>query len=207
METVAKPVLAFFPGSPFARMARVIVREWALPVEEIECPFPPPPEFFEKTPLGQVPVLLIDGVAVFPTLLVLERLWAMAGNPPHAYRPDQDRQVLLTILQAGDALVAALYQDWAGLRPVGPNHIGYDPGERHLERFRQSLAWYEARVRGHENQKEPTLPDIALVCLLLWSQARGGPGWQGHNGLELVVRHLEERPSFAATRPPPWRPV
>src|SRR5688572_23165989 len=110
-------------------MARVIVREWALPVEEIECPFPPPPEFFEKTPLGQVPVLLIDGVAVFPTLLVLERLWTMAGNPAHAYRPDQDRQVLLTILQAGDALVAALYQDWAGLRPVGPNHIGYDPGE------------------------------------------------------------------------------
>jgi glutathione S-transferase len=207
MDTVAKPSLAFFPGSPFARMARVMVREWNLPVEEIEYPFPPPPELFEITPLGQVPVLLIEGEAVFPSFLVLERLWAMAGHPAHAYRPDQDRQLLLTILQAGDALVAALYQGWAGLRPVGPNHIGYDPAKRHLARFRQSLAWFEARLPGRANQNELALSDLALACLLLWSEVRGGPGWQGHNGLELMVRRVEQRPSFVVTRPPPWRPA
>ena len=198
--------LAFFPGSPFARMARVLVREWNLPVQEIEHSFPPPPELFEITPLGQVPVLLIEGEAVFPTILVLERLWAMAGNPQDVYRPEHDRQLLLTILQAGDALVAALYQGWSGLRMVGPNHIGYDPAERHLTRFRQSLTWFESRVPAYANQDEVALPEVALACLLLWSNARGGPNWEKHIHLVQMVQRMEKRPSFIATIPPTWRP-
>ena len=73
--------LAYTPGSPFARMARVSIREWALAVEEVEVAFPPPPEIFAVNPLGQVPVLTVGGEAVFPTFLILERLWSMAGRP------------------------------------------------------------------------------------------------------------------------------
>jgi glutathione S-transferase len=187
-------------------MARVLVREWALQVQEVEYPFPPPPELFELNPLGQVPVLLIEGEAVFPTLLVMERLWAMAGRPEHAYQPERDRQLLLTILQAGDALVAALYQGWAGLEPLGRNHIGYDPADRHLERFRQALAWVGTKLLSRRMEGEVTLPDVALACLLLWSDARGGPSWRDHEGVRPVVLRLEQRPSFTMTRPPSWRP-
>jgi glutathione S-transferase len=47
--------LAYFPGSPFARMARVLIEEWALPVDPDEWTFPPPEELFRLNPLGQVP--------------------------------------------------------------------------------------------------------------------------------------------------------
>ena len=133
--TAAERRLLYFPGSPVARMARVLVREWRLPIEEREVRFPPPDELFESNPLGQVPVLVLGDERVFPTLIVLERLWALAGAPASAYAPEGERQLLLTTLQAGDALVAALYQRWAGLGPSGANSIGYDPGARNLARL------------------------------------------------------------------------
>ena len=195
--------LAYLPGSPFARMARVLVREWSLAVGEEEVPFPPPPGWFDVNPLGQVPVLRIGGETVFPTLLVLERLWDMAGRPEAAYRPERDRQRLLVTLQAGDALTAALYQGWTGLRPVAPNHIGYDPAQRNLDRFARTLAWLESRPRDAAGID---LPDLALACLILWSEARGGPARPTHPQLDRVVERLERRPSFAATRPGAWSP-
>lgn len=194
--------LAYFPGSPFARMARVLVREWALPVEERELPFPPPNALFDDTPLGQVPVLRIGEEALFPTLIVLERLWEMAGRPP-AYDPDRDRQRLLVTLQMGDALVAALYMGWSGLCPVAANHVGFDLRDRHLERVTRGLAWLEPGVGA---QEPVHLPDLALACLLLWSEARGGPAPPFGPRIDALLAALSQRPSFEATRPQPWRP-
>jgi glutathione S-transferase len=202
----ATPVatLGYFPGSPFARMARVLCREWALAVEDVEHRFPPPLDLFDLNPLGQVPVLRVEAEAVFPTFLVLERLWEMAARPSEAYNPDRDRQLLLTILLAGDALVAALYQRWSGLGTVGPNYIGYDPAGRHLDRFDHVLGWAEARLTSPPDAI--TVPAVALACLLLWSDARGGPAWRHHAGLADRVDILSRRKSFATTRPQEWRP-
>jgi glutathione S-transferase len=200
--TDAVPELAYFPGSPFARMARVLVREWALPVSEVAVPFPPPDWLCELSPLGQVPVLSVGDEGVFPTLFVLERLWRMAGAPREAYA-GPDRVVLVTVLAAGDALVAALYQRWAGLQPVGSNHVGYDPGERNLARFERVFGWLAARPRVREGV---TLPGVAVACIVLWSDARGGPAWWGHGRLDRLVAGLATRPSFRDTEPPPWRP-
>ena len=196
--------LTYTPGSPFARMARVLIREWGLAVEEVEVAFPPPPEIFAVNPLGQVPVLTVGDDAVFPTFLILERLWSMAGSPPAAYDAARDRQLLVTVLQAGDALVAAFYQRWSGLGPVGPNSIGYDPAERHLARVRATLAWLEPRSDAFG--AAVTLPATALACLLLWADARGGLGWPVPAGLCGRVRRLHGRESFQATQPPPWKP-
>jgi glutathione S-transferase len=204
MRQHGKAALAVTPGSPFARMARVFVREWSLPVTEVEQPFPPSQDVFDHNPLGQVPFLSTGEDTVFPTFLILERLWDMAGRPAAAYDPERDRQLLLTILQAGDALVAALYQGWAGLERVGRDHIGYDPAERHLARFERTLDWAEPRlVSGVE---AVTLPAVSIACLLLWSDARGGPSWRRHRTLASCVAALDGRPSFAETRPQVWRP-
>jgi glutathione S-transferase len=204
MDARKRARLAYTPGSPFARMARVSIREWALAVEEVEVAFPPPPEIFAVNPLGQVPVLTVGDEAVFPTLLIIERLWSMAGRPRAAYGGARDRQLLVTLLQAGDAMVAAFYPRWAGLGPVGPNSIGYDPAERHLARVRSTLAWLEPRCE--ELGAAVTLPGTAVACLLLWADARGGLGWPVPPGLAGVVRRLQERESFRATQPPPWSP-
>jgi glutathione S-transferase len=205
-----RAVLSYTPGSPFARMARVAIREWALPVEEAEVVFPPPAEVSALNPLGQVPVLTVDGQALYPTLIILERLWSMADRSGETtgetYDPARDRQLLLTILSAGDALVAATYQRWAGLGPVGPNVVGYDPAERNLGRVRATLDWLEANPRMAALGASITPPPVALACLLLWIEARGGLGWPVPPGLATIVAALDERESFRLTRPGAWRP-
>jgi glutathione S-transferase len=198
--------LAIFPNSPFARMARVLAREWTLPVAEAEIAFPPPDEFFATSPLGQVPVLEVGGEVLFPTLLVLERLWQMAGAPAPAYLPDTERQMLVTVLEAADAVVSALYQRWTGLGPVGPNAIGFDPAERNLARIPPVLAWLAARRREGRLRDGLTLPGVALACLVEWSDQRDGPVWRGHEGLERLVDALTSRESFRQTQPKRWSP-
>ena len=188
-------------------MARVLIREWGLRVEEVEYPFPPPQELFEINPLGTVPVLLVDGEATFPTLLVLERLWELAGRPDTAYGPRRERQVLLTVLQACDALVSARYQRWAGLGPVGTNHVGYDPAERHLARVGATLAWLGSRRERGEVADGVTLPGVAMACLVLWADARGGLAAAVPPAVARLVRALEARASFVSTRPPVWSPA
>jgi len=196
--------LSIFLGSPFSRMAQVLVREWRLPVTEAELPsFPPAEAFFAENPLGQVPVLAIGGERLFPTLIVLERLWRMGGSPEEAYRPDAERQFLATLLGGGDALVAATYQRWAGLGPVGPNHVGFDPGARNLARFVAVLDWADEGGRIREGV---TLPGVALACLLAWSGARGGPATRTSARIAEIVADLGERESFRETRPQPWLP-
>lgn len=198
--------LSYFPGSPYARMARVLISEWSLPITPVEWSFPPPDDLFRLNPLGQVPALVEGGKALFPTFLILERLWDMAGRPDDGYRPEDERQMLLTTLQAGDAMVAAFYQDWCGLRPVATNHIGYDLGERHLRRFAGTLDWLEDHAGAGRLRPGMTLPGVAAACLLLWSEARGGPEWEGRERLWSIVRALEDRPSFQATVPQVWSP-
>ena len=199
--------LPYFSGSPFARMARVLIDEWALPVATEEWKFPPDPALWDLTPAGQVPVLIEpDRPALFPTLLILERLWDMAGHPPDAYDPAADRQALLATLQAGDALVTAFYIGWTGLREVATNHIGYGLGERQLHRFGSVLDWLETRADAGDLRGGVTLPGVALACLVLWADARDGYPWRGRPGIEAVVDSLAARPSFSSTLPRVWAP-
>ncbi len=192
--------LTYFPGSPFARMCRVAAIELNLPIEMIECEFPPGPEMFDINPLGQVPALILKDRTVFPTFLVMEELWTMADRPA-LYIPGRDRQVLLTILQMADAHVAACYQEWCGLRPVAENAIGYDPGERNLERVAATLDWL--------NDTRPIPPGvsftgIAVACICLWADARNGLDWRSHAQIKPVVQSLSERESFRLTVPNEW---
>jgi glutathione S-transferase len=191
-----------FPNSPYGRIGRVLIREWALPVEEEIVPFGAPAPVAALNPLGQVPVLVLGGAPLFPALPVVERLWELAGARPAAYMPERERQTLATILAGGDALVSALYQRWAGLRSEGPNNLGFDPATRGFARFEAVLDWLEAgRLR-----EGLTVPGVAIASFLLWSDARGGPAWWGRPLLEALVAALSERESFRATRPRSWRP-
>ncbi len=194
--------LTYFSGSPFARMCRVMVIEWDLPVEPVEYAFPPGPDMFAINPLGQVPALIRgDGKTIFPTFLVLEALWKMAGRPS-TYDADRDRQVLMTILQMTDAYVAACYQRWTGLGPVNRNAIGYDLAARHLDRVNSTLNWLET---AGSVTPGVTLPGVALACLCLWADARDGLDWRRYPGLAIVVQDLDQRDSFAQTTPRVWR--
>lgn len=197
--------LACFLGSPFARMARAPIREWALPVAEVEQEFPPAPDLFLWSPLGQVPALSVDGRRFFPTLPVLERLWSLAAEPGAAYRPAEERQTLLTALQAGDALVAGLYQGWAGLRRVAEDQVGLDPAARNPERAGVVFDWLDGMAEAGALRPGVTLPGVAAACVALWSGARGGPDLS-RPALAPIIAGLAGRASFRATAPQAWAP-
>lgn len=198
--------LSFTSGSPFARMARVLVREWSLPIEEREVGFPLPPDWFETNPLGQVPVLALGEERIFPTFLILERLWELAARPSEAYVPDADRQILLATLQAGDALATAAYIKWTGLQPVGANHIGYEIAPRNYERVHAVLAWLAGLRRDGRLREGVTLCGVALAALVLWADAREGLDWRRHGELAGLVDALAKRRSFQDTKPRVWQP-
>lgn len=206
----------YVDGSPFARMLRVLARETGLAMDEIEIvEFPPPPEFFTLNPMGQVPVLVIDGTPRFPTetsLAAIMEAAAAQGLPSHLApglaRPGNvldDRQVLSVIFALGAEMVALNYRRWAGLAPSGPNRLGFDLDARALKRIAAALDWLTALL-GPEGFRPDGLSvqDVALTCILLWADSRGGPAWRGRPALDALADRLALRPSFTATAPRAW---
>ena len=206
--------LHYTPGSPFARIIRVMLRELHIACEEVEIlGFPPSPDYFAINPLGQVPALETDDGIRFPTRLIIDFLLEGAPGAASPLAPSirraaahwQDEQTLTVLLGMGDALAAMKYQQWAGLGPSGDNLIGYDPAERHRERALRTLDWLEERAGPDGFQPgRLSVQDIALTAILLWIDARGGFPWRGRPKLEAIVAACAARPSFAATGPQPW---
>jgi glutathione S-transferase len=119
----------------------------------------------------------------------------------------EDRQLLAVLLAMGDVLAATKYQEWAGLRPPERNVLGFDIAERNGARVQRTLDWLESKatVSGFF-PGILSVQDIALVCLILWTESRRPIAWRGRARLEALVESSERRPSFAASVPRPWRP-
>lgn len=206
MDKMEPAKLYYIDGSPFARLCRILIDEWQVPVQKVEVSFPLPDEFFVINPMGQVPVLETVGEAIFPTSQIVEQLWAMTVAATKPYLdPLADRQLLAIILGMGNFLVLANQQAWAGLEPVGENKLGFNPGERHQERVQRSLDWIEERADFWLTGKEPNVCDYALACLMLWTESRRPIEWRNRKKIADIVDRLKDRPSFSATVPAPWK--
>jgi glutathione S-transferase len=207
--------LYYIDGSPFARIARVLAREHAVELQEIEVvEFPPADRFLAVNPLGQVPVLVDNGRSYFPTRIVIDALLSSVSRPGEGIaaavaRPDHrldDEQVLAIILAMGDAVAAHHYYKWAGIGPVETNRLGFDPAERNMVRVCRALDWLESHVDSAGFVPGlVSVQDIALACFILWTESRGPIAWRGRPKIEALLRNLEDRPSFRATIPRPHR--
>lgn len=206
MDKLDPAKLYYIDGSPFARLCRILIDEWQVPVHLVEVEFPLPDDFFEINPMGQVPVLETIGEMIFPTSQIVEQLWAMTEEARAPYLdPLADRQLLTVILGMGNFLVLANQQAWAGLEQIGENKLGFNPGERHIERVQKSLDWIEKRAEVWLTGDEPNVCDYAIACILLWSDSRRPIEWRNRVKLAEIVDKLQERSSFKATVPAPWR--
>ena len=207
--------LHYIDGSPFARIVRVLAREHAVEWNEIELvEFPPPHSFLTLNPLGQVPVLVDGGRSYFPTRIVIDalisRIHQAGGIVATAIsRPEHrldDEQVLAVVLAMGDALVAHHYAKWAGIGPVEPDRLGFDPAERNMVRVYHALDWLEQRIDKTGFQPDLiSVQDIALACFILWAESRGPIEWRGRPKIEALIKRLESRRSFETTAPRPHR--
>lgn len=194
--------LYFIDGSPFARLCRILITEWHVPVQTVEVPFPLPDDFFDINPMGQVPVLETVGERIFPTSQIVEQLWAMTEITTAPYLdPLADRQLLATILSMGNFVVLANQQVKAGLEQIGENKLGFDPSTRHNLRVQKCLDWIEERAELWLTGDEPNVCDYALACILLYTDARRPIEWRNRAKISEIVGRLQERPSFLATTP------
>lgn len=207
MDNFEPAKLYFIDGSPFARLCRILIDEWHVPVKKIEVPSLLPDDFFKITPMGQVPVLQTIGETIFPTSQIVEQLWAMTEEAKEPYlEPLADRQLLAIILGLGNFLVTANQQAWAGLEQTGENKLGFDPAERHMIRVQKSLDWIEESAGNWLTGDAPNVCDYAIACILLWSDSRQPFEWRNRPKLTRIVDMLKERPSFQTTVPTPWQP-
>lgn len=207
--------LHYIDGSPFARIVRILAREHAVAMRETEmAEFPPLDSFLEINPLGQVPVLMAEGVAYFPTRIAVVALLTRLEQPSKDVaatiaRPTteaQDDQDFAVILAMGDALAAHHYAKWAGIGPVDCNQLGFDPAERNMTRALRTLDWLEKRMQvGGFQPGHISVQDIALAAFILWTESRGPIQWRGRPQIERLVGSLESRASFVATVPRPHR--
>jgi glutathione S-transferase len=209
-------LLYYIQGSPFARVARVLLREFEIPcAERLLEEFPPGPAYFDVNPLGQVPAIEDGAERYFPTSVVLSFIVSKAPRPGPStagvartlFRDgsrQQDEQLLMVLLGMGDMMVAVQYQKWAGLGAVERNRLGYDPAERNMQRVYRTLDWLEQRAANDGFWPGTTsVQDVVLACLILWSESRGPIQWRGRPKLEGIVSGLDARPSFKATAPLP----
>ena len=197
--------LYYQDGSPFSRLCRTLIIDWELPVETIELDWPLDESIFKENPLGQVPTLKTIGETIFPTSQITEQLLAMTVEPLAPYfDPLADRQLLITILSMGDAMIASNAINRSGLEQTGKNTYGINILSRNEMRINHTLAWLDGQSEKWLIGDKVSVCDYALACLLLWSDSRSPFNWRKYSKITRIVEELSYNDSFARTVPNPW---
>jgi len=183
--------------SPYARKARVVIRERGLAaqVEEVIAnPLEDPPELRAASAIGKVPVLVDEGLAYFDSRVICDYLDARAGNPSLCPRGDEgwrDR----TRVALGDGIMDAAVAIVMEGRRVAE------------ERSAAAVTRQTARIAGTVRATpcgrldRITMGDIAVASALTYLDFRLPElGWRTL-APELARWHaaIEARPAFASS--------
>ncbi|HXO01146.1 MAG TPA: glutathione S-transferase family protein [Stellaceae bacterium] len=195
--------LFFAPGSPYARIARVAVRELALDVEEVEVTLRDPnSSLLPYNPGGKVPTLqLDDGTILNESLLVLAYLDTQHGGRKLLPMDGADGWRTLSELGRAYAFLDAVTV-WNRELRFGQSA----PGVIALEKQRADRAAdaLEAAVAGGAYSGPLDAGQIVLGAALE-NFARRHKVWDWRMGRPHLSRFLDDiaaRPSFAATVQP-----
>lgn len=208
--------LHYLPGSPYARIARVLALEFGLDCAFVEDSGFPPQRAETLNPAKQVPTLVDGGRTVFGTRLICEYLLdayrqaSPQSEPPVLFAP-ADRQarwdaaqVLVALETALASAVTRAYLIWTGAEHRPDAAIPLDLAARELERTLSLLDWLEkAALRKGFLPGALSLHDIWLTCFIEWTEARIAIPWRGRPKLEAIVAHTGARESLSRTAPGP----
>ncbi|TCH96985.1 glutathione S-transferase family protein [Roseococcus sp. SYP-B2431] len=181
-------ILYISPGSPFARIIRVLLRDRALPVEEVVVPLRDPASpLLEFSPAGRVPMLRDGADVLVEVPLILAHLGWLPADAPSRGRLGQ----ALSLLEG----IAVWNRDLR--RPPEEQ----SPAFQALERSRATRILDGMNPDDHD----PFAPEgVALACALGYCQRRHTVfRWrEGRGTLAAWYDAAIARPAFQDTIPP-----
>jgi len=188
------------PTSPYARKARILIREKGLDVEEIATvPFDDEDVLHDANPLGKVPALLVGDTAIYDSPVICEYLDAL--DEPWLPRKSKEYWRQKTLHALGDGIIDAV--------------LAF-----RMERIRPQEQWWDFWAMRQENatvralQHLETITDelgdpwefgnLGIACGLGYVDFRAADmQWRDHMPkLAKWFEAFENRKSFQDTAPP-----
>lgn len=206
MRAPEKMKLYITPGSPYARMARIVVLEKGLEgrVEIVgaktrvaDSPY------YDINPSGRVPYLIReDGVGMEESALICAYVDHLDGTP--AFNPPGDGQGLEA--RRLEALARSMLDGLSvWVREIVRPENERSPGviQHEMDRARRMVDVWEREIDHPLMQGTLNMIQITLACALGLHARNPGFIWRpGHPKLSKWFDRIAARPSFAATAPP-----
>ena len=181
-------ILYIAPGSPFARILRILSRERGLGLVEVVTPLrdPTAPQLAHN-PAGRVPALLDGGTLIAETLLILTYLGVLPGEAAGLSRLGQAMALI-------DGIAV-----WN--RDLRREEALRSPQFQALERARAGRILDALDLAAHDPR---SIEGIALACALGYCDRRHTVfAWrEGRDALTAWYEAAINRPAFAETVPP-----
>jgi glutathione S-transferase len=188
--------------SPYVRRVRVVALELGLPVTWVDTATEAGQAALRTcSPLWKVPVVELDGRAIFDSRVITEHLVRTHGPGPLPALDEGDvdaRNAITVIDGALDALINAFYLQRDGVTRDQASYVA-----KQHDRAAAALGWVEARVDDVwlTRARAFGLAELALVTALEWMQFRGTYPVERHAALVRCLEHHGARASLLSTRP------
>ena len=191
-------VLYTGPSSPFGRMASVVIRETAAPIEEQVIDVYTSTFLDPINPLRQIPTLVLaDGTGIYDSRVICRYAVALATRGSMAVENTWDIETRWAL--AIGIMEAGLQRRMESLRPEGEKSatVIAKLGER-IERALDYLEPAGALLP----REQARIDSIAVAVALEYTDFRYTRGWRERcPGLGAWLAVYGERPSMAETRP------
>lgn len=197
--------LYYTPGSPYARIARIVLLEKALQ-DRVECIVvqtrTPDSPYYAINPSGRVPYLVCDdGSAFEDSALICDWLDRLDAAPRFALPEGAGWEVRRLEALARSMLDGLAVWVRENARPAGersPAVIAHETG-----RAQRMAALWEREIRHPAMGGALNLAQVALACTLGFAARLPLFDWRsGHPALGGWFEAFAARPSFVATQPP-----
>lgn len=194
------------PGSPYARMARIVVLEKGLAsrVEIIQAKTRTADSpYYGINPSGRVPYLVRDdGVGLEESALICAYLDHLDGNPAFALPIGEQAWEARRLEALARSLLDGL-SVWG--REISRAENERSPGviQHETDRARRMVDLWETEIDHRLMRGALNLVQLTLACALGLEARNPGFRWRArHPKLSAWFDRVAARPSFAATAPP-----
>ena len=194
------------PGSPYARMARIVVLEKGLE-RRVEIITPetrvPDSPYYRINPSGRVPYLIRDdGVGLEESAVICAYLDHLDGSPALEVPPGDQGWDARRLEAAARSMVDGLTV-WGREIARPPNERSATVLEQEADRARRMAELWEAEIDHPLMRGALNMAQITLACGLGLEVRNPHLHWRPrHPKLCDWFEQISARPSFAATAPP-----